>query len=367
MSLRILFAGGGTGGHLFPGIAVAEELGRRVPEVEICFAGSTRPIEQQILAQTSYRHLQLEMEPSTGFRRHPFRSLHRFRKACQFAAAELTHFNPETVIGLGGFASLPFVWAASRQHRPVMLLEQNIIAGRATKLGSYFANQLCLSFPETQGRLSPKPEHIVTGNPVRQSILQSVIRSVPSSARKKLIVLGGSQGAHNLNTLVLHAIRTLQTELKDWEIYHQAGEQDETRVRDGYQQLSIDVKVAPFFERLEELYHGATLAICRAGATTLAELACAGCPAILVPYPHAMADHQTENARYFEANGAAILSPEPASGFDNVDASESDQNRLGQHLQRLLEQPDKLIAMQQAMRNLSRPTAAATVVDLLLQ
>ncbi|MCA9041272.1 MAG: UDP-N-acetylglucosamine--N-acetylmuramyl-(pentapeptide) pyrophosphoryl-undecaprenol N-acetylglucosamine transferase [Planctomycetaceae bacterium] len=366
MSLRVLFAGGGTGGHLFPGIAVAEELQRRNSHVEICFATTNRPIEKQILAQTRFRHRFCELESTTSPYRHPVQSYRRFKQASRFAREEIVEFHPAIIIGLGGFISFPFVLLARRQKCRVVILEQNIIVGRATWLNSYRASQVCLSYPQTKGKLSQKCQQIITGNPIRESIRAANENSLDTSEKKKLIILGGSQGARNLNSAVLLAMEKLQHELKEWEIFHQTGELDRERVENRYQQLKLNVTTAAFFDRPEELYRGASLAISRAGATTLAELACIGCPAILIPYPHATHNHQLANARYYESNGAAVIIPDRKLECDNTVSIARENNPLAQQLQELLRSPELLNNARQSMSQLGRPEAARDVVDVIL-
>ncbi|MAT15405.1 MAG: undecaprenyldiphospho-muramoylpentapeptide beta-N-acetylglucosaminyltransferase [Planctomyces sp.] len=366
MGLRVLLAGGGTGGHLFPGIAVAEELEARDREIELVFAGSNRPIEKEIIDRSGYRHLPLEMESSTSFKRHPLRFLSRFRKSCQLASVELSRFNADVVVGLGGFASLPFILAARRQRRRVVLLEQNSIAGRATRFGSYLADELCLSFPDTGGRISRRPQRTITGNPVRKFIRNiSEVRGA-NDGRPKLIVLGGSQGARSMNVEVVAALSWLGEELKEWEIVHQTGPEEIDRIATLYEKADLEVRTAPFFDAMDEVYANATLAICRAGATTLAELACVGCSAILYPYPGAIYDHQTANARYYADAGGAILMCDRRLNFtDGLDVARN-QNTLGEQLRQLLRDPERLTTMSQAMLQLARPDAARQVADIIL-
>ncbi|MEZ6044548.1 MAG: undecaprenyldiphospho-muramoylpentapeptide beta-N-acetylglucosaminyltransferase [Planctomycetaceae bacterium] len=365
MGSRILFAGGGTGGHLFPGIAVAEELLNNNSALEIIFAGSRRGIEQEIINQTPYEHLAIEIEPSTEFRRHPVRFLWRFKQACRQAAIELKRIDPQVVVGLGGFASLPFMWAAHRQKRPAILLEQNIIAGRATRFCSHWAHKVCLSFPDTKGKLSRRIEKVVTGNPVRKEIREIALQTPEQNHKPKLIILGGSQGSVSLNKFVLQAYVDLKSELAGWEIWHQTGVQDYETVEKQLNELGLNITCAPFFQQPEDLYRGATLAVCRAGATTLAELALVGIPAILIPYPYALADHQTANARYYEQHGGALVLPESELQMDAGNPSEPLTNPLSKLLKSLIQDSQQRMEMARSMSNLAYPEAARKVAELI--
>lgn len=356
-----LFSGGGTGGHLFPGLAVAEELRARDPEARIVFVGSGRAIEQEIVSAHGYEHVILPVEPSTTLRRNPLRFFWRSWRSIRQATALLARHRPAAVIGLGGFASVPVVWAASRQGVPAVLLEQNIVAGRATRLLSRRASLICLSFSETTDDLPQSARTALTGNPVRREIAAlhrgTDFQSIPADRsdglqhRPTLLVLGGSQGAVAVNEAVLAAVESLAPQLAEWKIVHQTGQADASRTAALYRQLGLSHEVRPFFEDLPALYARATLAISRAGATTLAELACAGCPAILVPYPNSVRDHQRLNALAFERAGAAsVLEQQP------------EPERTAEMLARkLLDLLHNRRSMQSAMRSLARPGAAQEV------
>lgn len=349
-----LFAGGGSGGHLFPGIAVAEEILRRDPGSRIVFAGSDRGIEKAILARTGWRHVALSVSAYALSARRPVRSSLSLGSAVRGALRLIDETRPEAVIGLGGFASVPVAAAARVRAVPVVLLEQNVVPGRATSLISRWADEVCVSFAETIPMLPRGVRCRVTGNPVRREVLR---RLPPRSRRgETLLILGGSQGAVGLNGMAVSAIRTLRERVRGWRVVHQTGERDVERVRAAYAEMEVEAEVAAFFDDLPARYANAALAVSRAGATTLAELACLGVPAVLVPYPGAVRDHQARNAEYYAALGAAVM------------VSEGDRagERLAVALSGLSSEPSQLSRMSAAMGRCAKPDATAAVADVLV-
>jgi UDP-N-acetylglucosamine--N-acetylmuramyl-(pentapeptide) pyrophosphoryl-undecaprenol N-acetylglucosamine transferase len=354
---RYLFSGGGTGGHLFPGLAVAEELRDREPQARIVFVGSVRDIERGIVAVHGYEHAVLPVEPSTALRRNPLKFLWTGWNSLRSAAALLDRERPTAVIGLGGFASVPLVWTASRRGIPTVLLEQNIVAGRATRLLSRRASLVCLSFGGTVNDLPRGTNAVLTGNPVRREIaaLHEAPRSDGLEHDPTLLILGGSQGAIAVNEAVFIAIERLARPLAGWKIVHQTGRADEQRAMDVYTRLGLRHEVCAFFDNLPALFSRATLVVSRAGATTLAELACAGCPAILIPYPNSVRDHQRLNAMAFRDAGAAIVVEQRHKSSTTADS-------LARELTDLLHHRDYREQMSRATHSLALPEAARSVV-----
>jgi UDP-N-acetylglucosamine--N-acetylmuramyl-(pentapeptide) pyrophosphoryl-undecaprenol N-acetylglucosamine transferase len=358
--LTYVFAGGGTGGHLFPGIAVAEELIARDAQARVLFVGSERGVERKIVQRHNYEHRALPVEPSTTLRRNPVRFLYRNWRARRQAAAFLDRLKPVAVIGLGGFASVPVVLAAYSRQISTLLLEQNIVPGRATRWLSGWASLVCLSFDELQGRLSPRTSTCVTGNPIRKPMSELHTRS--SSPKQNsppvLLVLGGSQGATGVNGMALKAVEYLRPNLAGWTIIHQTGAAQHADVARRYDELELRAETAPFFTDLTDRYQRATLAVTRGGATSLAELACAGVPSIVVPYPNSLGNHQLLNARFYHSHGAARI----VEQNDGVAAAA----RVLQHeLAELLANADLRYSMRIAMHGLGKPNAASHVVDCL--
>lgn len=368
-----LFAGGGTGGHLFPGIAVAEELRRALPDARLIFAGSQRTVEREILGAAGLEHVPLDSPPSTLLRRHPLRFVLQYRRACRDAVALISARRPAAVIGLGGFASVPVVTAAKKRRVPIVLLEQNAVAGRATARLSRLADVVCHSFAEAVPRsrrqseirspvrpftthpslLTTHHDHIVTGNPVRRAVAELAAGKAACSGRT-LLVLGGSQGSTAVNDALLEAAEMLRETLHRWRIVHQTGPRDVERVRAAYARLGLRHDVQPFFADLPARYATADLAVSRAGATTLAELACASLPAVLIPYPRSVRNHQQRNAEAFARAGAAVI------------VEQRNATSLVSALQPLLEDDDLRRRLSSAMRSLARPDAAARVAAVVL-
>jgi len=354
------FAGGGTGGHLTPGLAVAAELLERDHRCRIVFVGSDRPLERRLVSADGYEHRVLPVESTATLRRHPLRFALRNWRAYRMARALLETDSPQVVIGLGGFASVPTLQAAIRKGIPAVLLEQNTIPGRATRFFSRRAAAVCTAFSETAGRLPSGSRVELTGNPVRGAIAELCLReaTLGAGAMPTLLVLGGSQGAESLNASVASLLLRQPPQLIGWRIVHQTGAAQHAQIEEAYRKAGFAHFVQPFFENLSDWYSEATLVISRAGATTLAELACAGCPTVLLPFPHAADNHQLANARVFEAAGAAMVIEHSAS-------PSATGGQLAQAVSSLANDPLRRAAMRRAMGTLARPDAARNVWQVL--
>ncbi len=372
----VIFAGGGTGGHLFPGIAVARELLAREPDARLVFVGSQKPIERDIVGSAGFEHIAL---PSVSPSFVPTRigsSLSSNWRAYRQARAIIACERPSVIVGLGGFASVPPMLAAWRAGVPIVLLEQNVVPGKATRFLSRLAEVICLPWAQAAGGLPRGVKVVVTGNPIRAEIarLAETIRDsgqLEASARPDsgdaslasraiveqptLLILGGSQGASSLNTLVLDVIAGRRAVLAGWRIVHQSGAADLEAIRQRYSALSLDAEVLPFIADMAVAYRRATLVISRAGATTLAELACAGLPAILVPLATSAHDHQRLNARLFADHSAALVVEPSASLADSLRSS----------LDQLLSDRPLRDCFRQNILALARPQAASAVLEIL--
>ncbi len=353
-----IFAGGGTGGHLFPGIAVARELLRREPDARLLFVGSDKDLELSILVRNRFEHRALPVESLGTLKRRPVFFVTRNWRAWNVARRLIRDERPSVVIGLGGYASAPVVWAANRAGVPVVLLEQNVIPGRTTRWLARSAAVVCVSFPEASGRLPNKTRIEVTGNPVRREIadLHANRPAQNTGQQRELLVLGGSQGADSLNEAVTTAASLLRDELSAWRIVHQAGPRQVEMIRAAYERLSLAATVEPFFDEMAERYRTASLVISRAGATTLAELTCCGLPMVLLPYPHAADDHQRANAKSLRDRGAAVIVEHHANAVETA-------AELAIRLQSLLADPIRRELMATAARSAACPEAAAAVAD----
>lgn len=353
-----LFAGGGTGGHLTPGLAVAAKLRQTDRDCRIFFVGSERDIERTLIASAGYEHVALPVESLQTLKRNPFRFAWRNWRAWRQSQSILEQAKPSAVIGLGGFASAPIVAAASRRRIPTIILEQNSIPGKTNRWLGRRVSRVCLSLEESTAWLGCDCNTVITGNPVRLEIAALADSPTLATNQNTLLILGGSQGAMGLNDAVRAMIQADPARWKDRRIVHQTGPAQYESLRDFYSGLQVDHLVAPFFENVVDLYREARVVISRAGATTLAELACAGRPTILVPFPAAADNHQVHNAQhYVEAGGALIV------------LQQSDRERTGSELSRALESlwnnPSRLTSLAKGMRSAARPEAAQAVVRAL--
>ena len=352
----IIFAGGGTGGHLFPGIAVAEALKARGVTAHVVFIGSSRPVEQQIVHRHGFEHVALPVESSAVMWRSPVRFANRLWKSARVARDLLPQSGASLVVGLGGFASVPVVWAARSCGVPMILLEQNAVPGRATSWLAPRADLTCLGFADAARRLPSRCRQLVTGNPVRGEISQLATSPPAGDEGRRLLVLGGSQGSAALNEAFLSCVEQHPHDFAGWKIVHQTGRRDVDAVRERYAKLKLDAEVEAFFDDLVAHYREASLAVARAGALTLSELACAGVPAILIPYRKAVRNHQRQNAYAFEHVGAARIVRQW------VDPSLT-CTLLHDELKTMLTNDSLRARMARAMRSLARPDAAALVAE----
>ncbi len=352
----IVFAGGGTGGHLFPGIAVAEALKARGVTAHVVFVGSTRAVERHIVERHGFEHVALPVESSAVMWRSPVRFANRLWKSARVARDLLPQLGASLVVGLGGFASVPVVWAARSCGVPMILLEQNAMPGRATTWLAPRADLTCLGFADAARRMPSRCRQLVTGNPVRGEISKLATSPLVGDKSRRLLVLGGSQGSAALNEAFLSCVERHPHDFAGWRIVHQTGRREVNVVRDRYSKLKLDVSVDAFFDDLTEHYRDASLAVARAGALTLSELACAGVPAVLIPYRKAVRNHQRHNAYSFEHVGAARIVRQ------SVDPALTSAN-LHEELKTLLTNDGLRARMARAIRSLARPDAAIFVAD----
>jgi UDP-N-acetylglucosamine--N-acetylmuramyl-(pentapeptide) pyrophosphoryl-undecaprenol N-acetylglucosamine transferase len=374
--------------------------------VRITFAGSGRDFERQHVGQAGFEYLPV---PSRPLPRRPWQfgsflieNLRGYRRARRFLAQQCV----AVVVGLGGFASAPMARAAVRHGIPLVLLEQNVVPGRTTRWLAKSATFLCASIDETAAHLDPRCPVLVTGNPVRSAFSSSSagplaaerqrVRPVATRTRpashifsgapndapdthddatraetsakllslpddqpgKQLLILGGSSGARSLNENVPRALAKIDWALSGWQIVHQAGHGNTQATRRLYRTLGVDAVVVPFISDMASTLAQTDLAICRAGGTTLAELAAAAVPAILLPYPHAADDHQLKNAQWVAASEGGIVVDQRKHPNDLVD-------HLADTLGRLLSDHIQCEAMSRAMHTLARPEAANEVAGLI--
>ncbi len=316
----LIFAGGGTGGHLYPGIAIAEHWIEQYPNSRPVFVGSGRKIETEILATTPYQHEVLPFESPRNLIRHPIRFAKNWWKSIHLAREYLDRYQPDAVIGLGGYASYPIVREAARKKIPIILLEQNVIPGRATTHLSRWADCLCVTYART-AQYFPKHTNIkTTGNPVRKQIVE-LANSSPGEAPPLLVIQGGSQGSQLINRAMLNFLKHHHNALQGWKVRHQTGSADPDLIAElnkQYKSAGIEADSRPFFNSAVELYQAAKLVVCRAGGTTLAELRILGLPAIIIPLSNSVRNHQKANALEHQKEYAGIVLKETSKSFQVI-------------------------------------------------
>ena len=359
-NFRFYFAGGGTGGHFFPAIAIANEIRQRLPEAEITFWGTRRGIEARIVPNTGYS---IEMIPVRGFQRRfspgnllfPFVLIASFVKVFRLLIVK----RPKAVIGTGGYVSGPVAFAAWLLWVPVFIQEQNSYPGVTTRLLARIAKRVYITFEVSKEYFKNKEKLLLSGNPVREDIqkedrIKAFQQFGFSPDNPVLFVFGGSQGARSINRIMAAILPDLLNKT-NLQVLWSTGQYD---FKDLFQKFVQNprVKLFEFIQDMPAAYAVSSLIVARSGATTLSELAVCGLPSVLIPYPYATGGHQVFNARSFQTEGAAVcllekdLTPE---GLKHI-------------LQDLIENPEKLKKMGAAAKRLARPEAAKTIVDDIL-
>ena len=358
--MRIVITGGGTGGHLFPALAVHDALRARRPEASALFVGVAGGVEATILPQRghAFRGLTVSQVSGKGLRGRLFAALWLPGTVLQ-AMRIVQEFRPQVVFGVGGYASVPTILAAVLRGVPRVIHEQNAIPGLANRALGGMASAVAVSFANTAG-FFPARRTQVTGNPVRAEIRAGD----PPSARARLglagdaftvLVFGGSQGAHRLNQAVLESLPELARDGENLQFVHATGARDLADVRRGYEASGVRARVEPFIDDMAPAYQAADFVVCRAGAGTVFELAVVGKPALLVPFPYAANDHQRLNAEAaVEAGAAWILLDRYCDG-----------QRVAASVRAAREKPGQLAEMGRRALALARPDAADRIVDLL--
>ena len=354
MSQRFLIMAGGTGGHVFPALATAEAL--REKGHEVAWLGSSGGMEADLIGG---RDIPLYLIEVSGLRGKGgltrLAAPVKLVRALWQAFAVVRRFRPDCVLGMGGFAAGPGGLAAWLLRRPLVIHEQNAVAGMTNQWLSHLAEITLEAFP---GAYGTKTVTRCTGNPVRQDLtgLPEPAERVGRGQKLKLLVLGGSRGARAINEVVPEALASLGADQKP-EVRHQCGRDHLESTRKAYADAGVPADVVPFIGDMAEAYGWADLVVCRAGALTLAELACVGVGSVLVPFPHAVDDHQTVNARYLSDAGAALLMPQ----------SQLDAAGLAREIQRLGEDREALRTMAERARELAVPDATERVVNYCLE
>ncbi|WP_110948521.1 undecaprenyldiphospho-muramoylpentapeptide beta-N-acetylglucosaminyltransferase [Pseudomonas bohemica] len=349
---NVLIMAGGTGGHVFPALACAREFQARGYTVH--WLGTPRGIENELVPAAG---LQLHLINVTGLRgkgrlsllKAPFMLL----KALLQARKVVRELKPVCVVGFGGYVTGPGGLAARLAGVPLIIHEQNAVAGTANRSLASFAARVCEAFPQT---FAASAKRRTTGNPVRAELFFETPRQALVGRKPRLLVLGGSLGAEPLNKLLPEALAQVPAELRP-EVFHQAGRKHDEVTTERYRAAGVEAQVAPFIKDMAQAYGWADLVVCRAGALTISELAAAGLPSLLVPLPHAIDDHQSRNAEYLAREGAAFVMPQATTGAAEMAA----------RLKEVLMQPEQLKRMATTARQLAKPDATNTVVDVCLE
>ena len=348
--MRLLLAGGGTGGHLFPAVALAEQLRREEPDSAVLFVGTERGLEFRLLPELGWPLRTVAMRGWAGASLAArCKGLAGLGRSLLQSQRILSEFRPDVVVGVGGYASVPVLLAARLSGVPYLIHEQNAWPGLANRLLGRAAQRVCLSFPEA-GQAFRHVRKVVTGNPVRAAMEQCP--ELPAGTLQ-LLVFGGSQGARAINRALVGALPQLQALRGALRIVHQAGADEVETVQAGYREAGwAAVEVGPFITDMAAAYAAASLVVCRAGATTLAELTACGRPAILIPYPYAAGNHQVANATALAAKGAALM----------IEESSLTPADLGRLIASLLADPPRLASMAAAARSQAQRGAAARLL-----
>ena len=351
----MLIAGGGTGGHLFPGIAVARELLARRGDAHVTFVGTASGIESRVIPRERF---ELDVIRSAGLKGKSPAAMLRGLALLPLSALDawniLTRRRPNVVIGVGGYSSGPVVLLAALRGIPTLLMEQNAAPGLTNRSLARVVNAAAVTYAESVAHFAGRA--FVSGNPVRSEFFSREAANErgdtpPGAAR--VLVFGGSQGAHAINVAMVEAAPRLAAAAPRLAITHQTGERDVEMVRDGYQRAGLEARVEPFLYAMDREMKQADVVVSRAGATTVAELMAAGRPAILIPLPTATDDHQRKNAEAVVATGAATM----------VLQRDLTGDRLAAEIVTLAQDRELRRRMGDAARTLARPDAARTIVE----
>jgi UDP-N-acetylglucosamine--N-acetylmuramyl-(pentapeptide) pyrophosphoryl-undecaprenol N-acetylglucosamine transferase len=352
--MTVVIAAGGTGGHLYPAVALAREFLRRDPSTKILFVGTRRGIESKVLAHEGFELLFITAKPVMGKGLlDVIRGILSVPIGLRQSLDILRQRQADVVIGVGGYTSPTMLAAAALRGTARVILEPNAYPGMANKVVAPFVQRIFLAFESAADSFDRRKIRVV-GTPIRREFLAQVEQhgTLPSQRTPRLLIFGGSQGAQAINSAVLDAVKALIEQIPKLDITHQTGESDYQRVRDAYDRLGVHAEVVPFLYDMPTVLRAADLVVARAGAMTIAELTACGKPAILIPLPTAIYDHQMKNARAMEVAGGATVLPQ-------ADLSGS---RLNELVGSILLNPERLQVMSAKSREMRRIDAAETIV-----
>jgi len=348
----LIVSGGGTGGHLFPGIAVAEAVLDRHPAGQVLFVGTGRQTDARVLANRKFQTTTISCRGLKGKS-----VLQRLTALLQLPLSTLSamrlmrRFRPQLVLGVGGYVTGPVLLAAKMMGVATCIHEQNSVPGMANRKLGRLVDRIFLSIPGSE-RYFAEGKWVLTGNPLRRELMEAAAGKREKKDGLTLLVLGGSLGAHRVNVLIAGAMEILKNTVAQLQVIHQTGRDDEQMVAGRYKELGIKAEVAAFFSNMAGLYSRADLVVSRAGATTLAEITAFGLPMILIPYPFAADDHQRKNGEYLVQGGAALMFTQDALT----------EQGLAEQISGLLADEKRRIQMGQAARRLARPDATEAIV-----
>jgi UDP-N-acetylglucosamine--N-acetylmuramyl-(pentapeptide) pyrophosphoryl-undecaprenol N-acetylglucosamine transferase len=363
--MRVLIAAGGTGGHIYPGIAVAQEIMRRDAKAMVRFVGTARGLESRLVPQAGF---ELTLIDSSGLKNVKLaarvRGLAMLPKSFLSTMSLLREFKPDVVVGAGGYVSGPVVLTAALSKRPTLVMESNALPGWTNRVLARFVDRAAVSFEEALPFFRGKA--VVTGNPVRREFFE-----IPKKTRNpnefSILVFGGSQGARAINEAMIASLSILKSCPVGLRVKHQTGPSDFERVEAAYRDagwtpdvrqansLAYIAEVRSYIDNMVDDFAMADLVICRAGATTTAELIAAGKAALMIPFPFAADDHQRKNAEALESSGAARM----------ILQQQLTAERLAREIIELARQPSKVDEMEASIRKLQRGDAAAAAVDII--
>ena len=350
-----MIAAGGTGGHIYPGIAVAQEIMRRNSESKIRFVGTARGLESRLVPQAGF---ELSLIDSSGLKNVSLaarmRGLAMLPQSFFSAAGIIREFKPQVVVGAGGYVSGPVVMTAAILRRPTLVMESNALPGWTNRVLARFVDKAAVSFDQALPFFGGKA--VVTGNPVRREFFE-IPPKQRDATKFSLLVFGGSQGARAINEAMIQALPQLKLSPVSLRIKHQTGPADFEKVQKAYESAGWNgnAEVRSYIYNMMADFANADLVVCRAGATTTAELIAAGKAAVMIPFPLAADDHQRKNAEALASSGAArMILQKDLSGA-----------RLAQEIIQLAQEPQSVDSMEFAIRKLARGDAAAAAVDLI--
>ena len=351
--IRLVVTGGGTGGHLFPGIAVAEAIMVARPGSEVLFIGTDRQVDNQVLGARPFTTATLKCQGLKGKSiSAALLAMVQLPWAMLNAMRIIRSFKPDLVIGVGGYVTGPVLLAASLLGIPTCIHEQNSVPGLANKLLGRFVDRVFLSIPGSESFFA-SGRTILTGNPVRTEILACRDQLTGNNSGPVLVVMGGSQGAHRLNSLVTEGLCNSKDALPEsFLVIHQTGRLDEKGVRERYEKAGVRAEVAAFFSDMAAVYSQADLLVSRAGATSLAEICVLGIPSILVPFPYAADNHQEHNALMVVERGGAIMYRE----------AELESSLLASGILATISDPARMAKMGEKAQEVSFPDATDLIV-----